>query len=258
MGIRTSMHIVAAVKEAVDVDHIKIDSTTLEPVLHLAPLEIEELSKNALEAAIQLKEEHGGKVTALSFSRETIRKTIKEALAMGADESIIVMSEEEPSTDVTVGVLAAVLKGIEFDILILGEGSADNYSCQVGPRMGEALDMPLATYVRQVEIMDEGLRCVRDLEEYHEVVALPFPSIITVTNEINEPRLPSLPAIMKASKKPVKEIHVNELGIPEESLRSTVEMKSNKAPVVDRKRVVFEGEEAVSEMAATIAKELGR
>lgn len=252
------MHIVTAVKEAVDIDHIKIDSATLEPVLHLAPLEIEELSKNALEAAIQLKEKHGGKVTALSFSGETIRKTIKEALAMGADEGVVVISEEEPSTEATVGVLVAVLKGMEFDILILGEGSADNYSSQVGPRIGEALNMPLATYARQVEITDEGLRCVRDLEEYREVVALPFPSVITVTNEINEPRLPSLPAIMKASKKPVKEIHVNELGIPEESLRSAVEMKSNKAPVIDRKRVVFEGDEAVSQMAATIAKEVGR
>lgn len=258
MDIRTNMHIVAAVKEAVDVDHIKVDSTTLEPVLHLAPLEIEELSKNALEAAIQLKEKHGGKVTALSFSRETIRKTIKEALAMGADEGVIVMSEEKPSTDVTVGVLVAVLKRMEFDVLILGEGSADNYSSQVGPRMSEALKMPLATYVRQVEITDEGLRCVRDLEEYHEVVALPSPSIITVTNEINEPRLPSLPAIMKASKKPLKEIHVEDLDMPEESLRSTVEMKSNKAPVIDRKRVVFEGDEAISEMAVTMAKEVGR
>ena len=243
-----------------DVDHIKIDSTTREPVLHLAPLEIEELSKNALETAIQLKEKHGGMVTALSFSGETIRKTIKEALAMGADEAIIVISEEGPSTDVTANVLAAVLKGMEFDILLLGEGSADNYSCQAGPRIAEGLNMPLATYVRQVDIADEGLRCVRDLEEYHEVVALPFPSIITVTNEINEPRLPSLPAIMKASKKPVREILVKELGLPEESLRSTLEMKSNKAPVIDRKGVVFEGEleEAVSEMATTIAREMGR
>lgn len=251
---------IAAVKEAVDVDHIKIDSTTLEPALHLAPLEIEELSRNALEAAIQLKEKHGGKVTALSFSRETIRKTIKESLAMGADEGIIVISEKEPSTDVTACVLAAVLKGTEFDVLILGEGSADNYSCQVGPRISEILDMPLAAYVRQIEVTEDGLRCVRDLEDHREVVLLPTPSIITVTNEINEPRLPSLPAILKASKKPLREVRLGELGIPEESLRPTVEVRSNKAPVIDRKKVVFEGEldEVVSEMASAIAREVGR
>ncbi|MFQ6128178.1 MAG: electron transfer flavoprotein subunit beta/FixA family protein [Thermoplasmata archaeon] len=254
------MHIVAAVKEAVDVDHIKIDSATLEPVLHLAPLQIEELSRNALEAAIQLREGNGGKVTALSFSRETIRKTIKEALAMGADEGVIVTSEMEPGPDVTARVLGAVLRGMEFDLLILGEGSADNYSCQVGPRLGEMLDMPLATYVREIEVADNGLMCVRDMEECREAVLLPTPSIITVTNEINEPRLPSLPAILKASKKPLREIRLSELGIPEESLRPTVEVRSNKAPVIDRKRVVFEGEldEVVSEMASAIAREVAR
>ncbi len=254
------MHIVAAVKEAVDIDHIKIDSATLEPVLHMAPLEIEELSRNALEAAIQLKEKHGGKVTALSFSKKTIRKTIKGALAMGADEGIIVMSEKDHSTDVTASILASALKGVEFDLLVLGEGSADNYSGQVGPRMSEALDMPLATYVREVEIVEGGLRCVRDLEDHQEVVTLPFPSVITVVNEMNEPRLPSLPAILKASKKPVREIQIKELDIPDDSLRPTMETKSNKAPAVDRKKVVFGGEldEAVSDMAAAIAREMGR
>src|SRR3990170_4469238 len=93
------MEIVVCVKEAVDLDQVRIDDNTREPKLAGLPLEIEDLSKNAVEAAIQLRNQHGGRVVVLSAGGQTLKKTIKEVLAMGTDEARLVVDARLANAD---------------------------------------------------------------------------------------------------------------------------------------------------------------
>lgn len=258
-----ALDIIVCVKETYDVDHIKVDGTTLDPILHGIPVEIEEMSKNALEAAIQLREKHGGKVIAVTVAgSKTIMKSMKEALAMGADEALIITHDLKEFNPAATAL--AVSHGIKtignVDLVTMGEGSADNYSGQVGPRVAQLLGMPIASYVCAIELESEKLKCTRDLEDCFEINELPLPSVVTVTNEINEPRLPSLTQILKASKKPVKEVALDSLNVPKEILESAIDSSKtirNKAPKLDRKRIKLDSEldKAIPELVSTLSKE---
>jgi electron transfer flavoprotein beta subunit len=258
-----ALNIIVCVKETYDIDHIKIDSATMEPVLQGIPVEIEDLSKNALEAAVRLKEEHGGKVTAVSLaSSNTIKKSIKEALAMGADEALIITHEfKDMNPAATALALAHGIKTLDgHDLVLMGEGSADNYSGQVAPRVATTLGLPLASYACKIEFAEGKLVCTSDLDDFLETVEVVLPSVVSVTNEINEPRLPSLKEILGASKKPVKEVDVNSLGIDSALLDSVLKGTSvvrNKAPKLERKRIKLEGEpdEIVSGLISALSKE---
>lgn len=258
-----ALTIVACIKETFDVDHIKIDSATHAPLLTGIPVVIEELSKNALEAAVQLKEKQGGKVTALALAQPaTIKKTMKEALAMGADEGVIIThSIREMNPAATALALAHGLRALgKFDMVLLGEGSVDNYSGQVGARVAAILGLPLVPYACAVEAAGGKLHCTTDLEDCYEMVEAAPPVVVTVTNSVNEPRLPPLTEILRAGKKPVKEMKLESLGIPKEALASALGSTatvSNRAPASSRKRVVLKGEpdEVVPALVTALAKE---
>lgn len=253
------MDIVVCVKETYDLEQIRIDSGTQQPVLNGVPVEVEDLSKNALETGIRLKEKHGGKIIALTLATsDSIKKTIKEALAMGADESIILNDPLFADSDSTgkVKILSAALKKLgKFDIIILGEASGDNYSGQLGPRLAQAMNMPFLSYVRELEFTGSAFRALRDLEDCRLRTEAPYPCIVTVTNEINEPRIPQLSAILKASKKPMIEWKLGDLGLQPNAVGSgarIVKTISSVAPKIERKEIKYEGEpDEVSEKLLT-------
>lgn len=252
------MNIIVCVKQVPDLNQIRIKPDTGEPVINGVPYRLSEFDKNALEAAITLKEKHGGKVTALSAGTPKLKETIKEALAMGADEAHLVVDEGWTGGDPgrTAGLLArAVRKLGSFDLLLLGEGSADNYSGQVGPRLAEQLGIPQITYVRELEFIGDEIEATRDLEDCYEVVRAPLGVLITVTSELNTPRLPSLTKILAAGKKPVLLTTPAEL----EEVRngSSVEQIRNAAPPLNRKGILFEGEadKVAEELALALEKE---
>jgi len=117
--------------------------------------------------------------------------------------------------------------------------------------------MPIASYVCGVEMESDKLKCTRDLEDCFEVNELPLPCVVTVTNEMNEPRLPSLTQILKASKKPVKEIP---LDLPKDVLEpalGSIRTVRNKAQKQDRKRIKLEGDldKTIPELIAALSKE---
>lgn len=247
------MNIVVCVKQVPDLNQIRIKGDTGEPVINGVPYRLSEFDKNALEAAITLKEKHGGKVTAVSIGTPKIKETIKESLAMGADEALLVVDESWTGGDPgrTAGLLVrAVEKLGTFDLILVGEGSADNYSGQVGPRLAERLGIPQITYVRALELVDGKIRATRDLEDCYEVVEAPCGVLISVTSELNSPRLPSLTKILAAAKKPVTVTTPAEL---QEVRNGTyVEQIRNVAPPLSRKGIFLEGD------ADKVAEELVR
>ncbi|NLW45642.1 MAG: electron transfer flavoprotein subunit beta/FixA family protein [Syntrophomonadaceae bacterium] len=234
------MNIIVCVKQTVDLQQVRIRKETREPVLDNIPLTIGNIDKNALEEAVRIRDKVGGKVIAVSAGSEQLTDTIKEALAMGADEAILVISTEFEGADsgAAAAALAQAIKRVEdYGIILLGEGSADNYSGQVGPRLAEILDLPQVTYVSSLEVENGTIKAVRNLDDCFETVEVGVPAVVSVVSEINEPRIPSVTQILKAGKKPKQVFKPEDLGI---EITRSITTLSNLAPDQDRKRILFQ------------------
>ena len=156
-------------------------------------------------------------------------------------------------------VLAKAIQKIgKFDVLMVGEGSTDNYSGQFGPRLAELLDLPALTYVKQLEYVDGKMKATRNMEESFEIVESALPALVVVTSGINEPRIPSLMQILKAARKPLQEWNAAALGFTAADLaQNDIQVVSNLAPVELRKKILFEGklEENVDNLVNNLIKE---
>jgi electron transfer flavoprotein beta subunit len=240
------MNIIVCMKQIIDLEQIRIKPDSRQPVLDGLPVLFGDFDKCALEEAVRIKEKQGGKITAVAAGTAKLKDTIKEALAIGADEAVILTDPAFEGSD-TMGSARLLAKAVEkigeYDLILLGDGSADNYSGQVPPRLAELLDLPQVGSVRELEVLDNGVRAVRDLEDALEVVEVDLPAVVSVTGELNTPRLPPLSAILKAGRKPVHTWGPDDLGGSAGEVgvaASTVEVLSNLAPVQDRKQIVFE------------------
>ncbi len=239
------MDIVVCVKTNPDLQMVRIKNR--EAVTEAVPYKIGDLEKNALEAAVVLRDAVGGKVVALCLA-EGNRKAaedIKYALAMGADEAVVIDDPALAQPDqaaVAAALAAAVSKIGACDLLLFGEGSTDNYTGQVGARVAELLDLPQIGYARKLESADGVVRCERSMDDMLETLEAPLPAAVTVVSEINEPRIPGLMQIMKAKSKPMQVWSLADLGI--EALAPVREIVSNLAEEQDRKHILFEGSAA--------------
>jgi len=253
--------IIACIKQALDVTELKVDSATRQVITVDAPRKISDFDKNALEEAVRLKEKLGGEAIVVTVSPEDATMTLREALAMGADKAYMVSdpSFEKSDTLVTSHILSEAVKKLgEFDLILCGEASVDSYSAQVGPRLAERLGVPQITYVRKLSLDGNTVTAERSLEDCYETVRAKTPALVTVTAEINEPRIPSLMAIMKASKKEIVTWKAGDLGIPQEKVGekgSAIQVKEVLAPKVERRKIVIKGE-TVEEIAEELAKAL--
>jgi len=256
------MNIIVCVKQVVDLEQIRIRPDSRQPVLDGLPVLLGDFDKCALEESVRIKEKQGGKVTAVAAGSAKLKDTIKEALAIGADEAVILTDPAFQGSD-TMGSARLLAKAIEkvgdYDLILLGDGSADNYSGQVPPRLAELLNLPQVGAVREMEVVDNKVRAVRDLEDALEVVEVDLPAVVSVTSELNIPRLPPLSAILKAGRKPVHTWGPDDLEVTADfvgTAASTVEVLSNLAPVQDRKEIVFEDpEEGVVELVKALQRE---
>ena len=236
------MDIVVCVKTNPDLQMVRIKDR--EAVTEAVPYKIGDLEKNALQAAVDLRTAVGGKVVALCLA-EGNRKAaedIKVALAMGADEAVVIDDPALAAPDqaaVAAALAAAVKKLGACDLLLFGEGSTDNYTGQVGPRVAELLGLPQVGYARKVEAADGVVRCVRSMDDMLETLEAPLPAVVTVVSEINEPTIPGLMQIMKAKSKPLQVWSLADIGI--EAPAQVREVVSNLAEEQDRKHILFEG-----------------
>ncbi len=242
------MDIAVCVKTNPDLQLVRVKDRV--PVLEAVPYKVGDLEKNALEAALQLRDAAGGgRIVAVTVAQgdRKVRETIKEALAIGADEAVIVSDPALDDTDQAGAALAlarALEKSGPFDLVLFGEGSTDGYSGQVPSRVAELLDLPEIGYARSLEAGGAGLRAERSMGESLETLETPLPVAVTVVSEINEPRIPSLMSIMKAGKKPVAELTLADLALDAAAVAPRRAVKSNLAEEQSRKRVLFDGEPA--------------
>lgn len=252
------MDIIVCIKQIVDLKQLRIQRETREPILESLPWVISDVDKNALEAAVRLKEALGGTVAVLSLgATPKLKETIKEALAMGADAATLIIDPALAGNGpaATAEVLARAIQKIgSYDLLLLGEASADNYSGQVGPRLAELLGLPQITFAIGIEPVDGKLRVTRSLEDSLEIVEAPLPALVTVLNEINEPRIPALTQILRAGRKPITEWKGPDLGLSAAPAPLT-QVVSNVAPKSARKGQIFTGDDAVDRLIDALVRE---
>jgi electron transfer flavoprotein beta subunit len=157
--------------------------------------------KNALEAAIQLREKHGGSITALSMGPPQAEETLREALSMGIDKAILLSDPlfagaDTLATSYTLGLALKKIGG--FDLILCGKESSDAMTGQVGPQLAELLNLPQLTCATRITINGNSVKIRQRLEHGLRVLETSFPALITVEREINQPRIPPMDSIIEA------------------------------------------------------------
>ncbi len=171
----------------------------------------------ALEEAVRLKEKHSGRVVAITVGPKRAESMLREALAKGADEAVRVSYEDVGGYDVgkTARILAAAVKAIPHDLVLMGVQSDDLVNSATGAFVAGRLGLPHVSVVTKAEIQGSQLEVWSELEGgLSRRYALPLPALISVQFGANVPRYAPLPAIMKASRQPIKEITPAVLGVP--------------------------------------------
>jgi electron transfer flavoprotein beta subunit len=249
------MNIIVCAKQVVDVSEMKIDSNTKKPILQGVPQKISDIDKNAMEEAIKIKEKHGGKITVITVGPADAKERIKELLAMGADEGLLVTPPDKNDYHIVSNLLAEAIKKIgEYDIVLCGEASIDMFSGQIGPRLAGLLNIPQITYAQNVTVEKDKVTAERNMGEKAVTSESSYPVMITVTKEINEPRLPSLMQILGAANKPINEMTADSLlG----DLNPKVAMVDLKGISMERKNIVYQNDldESIGKLVDSLAKE---
>lgn len=204
------MNIIVCIKQVPDTNEVKIDEKTGTLIREGVPSIINPDDKNALEEAVRLKDENEGtKVTVITMGPPQAKVALKEALAMGADEAILLSDRAFAGADTwaTSTTLAGAIKKIgNFDIIFCGRQAIDGDTAQVGPQIAEHLEIPQITYVEKLEIEGDTVKAHRAVEDGYYVVKTKKPVLLTAIKELNEPRYPSIKGIYKSFRE--KEIKV--------------------------------------------------
>jgi electron transfer flavoprotein beta subunit len=244
------MDIGVLVKAALDVNLVKGDDKG-RLLVDAMPLVISEYDRNAVAEAVRLRDEVGGKVIIFSVltwgpvdkKRGDFENVIREALALGGDEAHAVVDSEVIPFDhnITAAVLGGVIEKLGgVDLILTGEGSVDITSSQIPTRLGEKLGYNVVTYARKIEYIDGRLRVTRDLEDILEVVETPLPAVVSVTGEINRPRLPTLLQIRRSFAKPLNIYSLSDIGVDIPDTRYSY--RDITIVSIARKNIIIEGE----------------
>ncbi|UCF31703.1 MAG: electron transfer flavoprotein subunit beta/FixA family protein [bacterium] len=198
------MQIVVCIKQVPDTTKVKINPETNTLMREGVESIINPFDLYAIEEAVRLKEAHGGVVKVVTMGPPQAGSALREAIALGADEAVLVSDRAFAGADtwVTAYTLAAAIRTLgQVDLILCGKQAIDGDTAQVGPSLADQLNIPFVAFVRKVrEVADGSMVVERMFEEGYEVVRLPIPGLMTVVKEINEPRLPSLKGKMRAKK----------------------------------------------------------
>ncbi len=196
------MNIIVCLKQVPGTTQVKIDPQTNTLVRTGITSILNPFDYYALEEGVRLKERYGGKVTVLSMGPPDAATMLKEAISLGADEPVLLSDREFAGSDTlatSYTLSQAVRKIGQYDLVICGRQTLDGDTGQVGPELAQMLEVPFTAYVSKIEEVANGkMRVQRMVDEGHESIEIELPAVITVTKEINVPRLPSFRGLVKA------------------------------------------------------------
>ena len=189
------LNILICIKQVPETNEVEVDEKTGVLIRDGIDSKMNPYDLYALESGLRLKEELGGTVTVISMGPPQAKAIIREAFMMGADAGYLLSDRRFAGAD-TLATAYTLAQGIQmvgqFDLIICGMQTTDGDTAQVGPAVAELLDIPHIAYVNQVIGADEKLLTVqKDMADSVEIVEVSYPTLITVTKEINQPRLPS-------------------------------------------------------------------
>ena len=157
-----------------------------------------------VEEAVRIVETHGGEVVALTLGPEEAVEQLRECMALGADRSIHLVTEEEWDAQATATAIVEAVRAEEpFDLLVFGNESADAGNFQVGIRVAYALGLPVVTGLKGLTVEGDRARCEQEVAGGRDVYEVALPALVTVKEGLNLPRYPSVPAKLRANRKPV-------------------------------------------------------
>jgi electron transfer flavoprotein beta subunit len=190
------MNIIAILREEFDPETVRVSRTMGALDTRRARKFINPSDKNGLEEALRLKGSQEAKVVALCFGPPECEEALREALAMGADEAVLISGESLDESLEALVLSQAIGKLGEFDLVIIGHRVAGYGASQVGPRLAEILGVPQITRAQEVEIADGKAKSRRS--DGYALIEAPLPALLTVDRGANKPRYPALPAIISA------------------------------------------------------------
>jgi electron transfer flavoprotein beta subunit len=256
------MNIIVCVKQVIDPEappsSFKIDSATNKAEMRGAPPVIDPYGEYAVEAALKIKETRGGKITVMSLGANLLREVVKKPLAMGADELILLEDTAFADGDshMTASSLVAAMKKVgAFDLVLCGREASDTNAGQTGAGIAEILGIPIVTLVRKIDVIEGKLRVERVTATGYEVVEAPLPAVLTVSNEIGEPRYPTIKGIMAAKKKEPIVWKPADIGIDDTQTQRRTRLVRLYQPVHEGKCELIEGE-SPEEMGVNLALKL--
>ncbi len=250
------MNIIVCAKQVVDVSEIRVDPSTNKPKLAGIPQKISDIDKNAMEEAIAIKDKQGGKITTVTVGPDDAKERIKELLAMGADEAVLIKQPENMDYHILSQLIAGAIKKIgDYDIILCGEASIDLFSGQIGPRVASLLNIPQITYASTITVENDKIISQKDLGDKAVTIESTYPVLATVTKEINEPRLPSLMQILAAANKPIHEWSIED--VQTQQLQPTISTLEIKGVSMERKNIIYENDidESIGKLVNELAKE---
>jgi electron transfer flavoprotein beta subunit len=195
--------IVVPIKQVPDMERVKFNTETGTVDRTSAAGEINPFDLNALEAAVQIKEKLGGTVTTISMAPPQAESSVRDTLSRGADRGILLVDRAFAGADTlaTSYTLASAIRKLgNFDLIVCGEKTVDGDTGQVGPEIAEWLDIPHVAYVSEIKEIGEKFTVICDMEGDRYSIQSRLPLLITVTKDINVPRLPAFADKLKARK----------------------------------------------------------
>lgn len=202
--------------------------------------------EHAVEQAIRLKESHGAEVVVLSVGPPEAKDIIRAALAMGADSGMLIAAGR-PDNLTSKGIaqlLAAALANVSADVIFAGKQAVDDDAAQAPERVAELLGIPHVSVITRFELNGNTATVDREIEGGHYTFEVPLPALFTTQKGLNTPRYPTLPNIMKAKRKEIKEIRPEDLGVAPDMLAGQLLVESMYLPRQQRLCKVLTGDTA--------------
>lgn len=255
------LRIIVLIKQVPDIEKVRFDVESGRIDRSSAPAETNPFDLHALEAGLQIKEKFGGSITVISMGPRQVESSLKDALARGADKVILLTDPRLAGADTiaTAKALAAAIRKLgEFDLILCGEKTVDGDTGQVGPEVAELLGIPHAAYVCEIkEITHEWIKVVSDMGDKY-LYELRLPALLTVTRELNSPRLPTLKDLLKAKRAQIEVwnadvlseyISIDQLGFQGSKTRVVrIVIPSTE----HRKGIILRGDEAIEKIGKII------
>ncbi len=247
------MNIIVLIKQVPDTTEVKLDPKTGNLIREGLVSIINPDDRHALEAAVELKQANGGRVTVLSMGPPQAIDALSEAMGMGADQGVLLSDKafggaDTWATSFTLGKAIQTLG--EFDLILCGRQAIDGDTAQVGPQVADYLDLPQVTYVFEIEsLVSDQMVVKRRIEDGYERIECRLPALITVIGEMNQPRYPAMAKLLLAcrEKAPIRIWNAADIGVTTAEVGlegSLTHVIKTFAPKSERKTEILEGDTA--------------